>query len=104
MNDLIQSLKDKGYQVFGPCALTTYVWFTNGVNIGYVQIDRLEGIRYSSVHKANKYTGTGFIADGAEDALSYVPSWVSHTERVSIVKFKDMEEFIAKHWQALVQY
>lgn len=101
---LIDSIKDKGLQVYGPEKLTTYVFFTDGARVGYAQYDRLEGVKYSTVHKANKYNGTGFSAKSAEEALAYAPSWAGQGYLGSVVKYRDFDEFKTKYWQPLVQY
>ena len=101
---LIDSLKDKNLQVYGPEKLTTYVWFTDGKRIGYVQYNGYEGVKYSTVHKANKKTGTGFSAQDAQAALEFAPHWASDADRKSVVKYSDFAEFQNKYWQPLVQY
>lgn len=101
---LIDNLKEKGLQVYGPEKLTTYVWFTDGERIGYSQYSNMEGVKYSTVHKANKYTGTGFSAQDVQAALSFAPNWASESDRMSVVKYRDFAEFQSKYWQPLVQY
>lgn len=104
MRSLIDALKSKGFQVFGPEKLTTYVWFTDGVRIGYAQCDRFEGVKYSTVHKANKQTGTGFKAQDIKASMENYPHWASRSDVKSVVKYRDFGEFKSKHWCPLVQY
>jgi hypothetical protein len=101
---LIDRLKAEGLQVYGPEKLTTYVWFTDGKNIGYAQHSDWEGVKYSTVHYANKYTGTGFRAQDAQAALGFAPHWATQSDRASVIKYSDFAEFQRKHWQPLVQY
>ncbi len=101
---LIDSLKERGLQVYGPEKLTTYVWFTDGERIGYGQYSNMEGVKYSTVHKANKYTGTGFSAQDTKAALGFAPHWSSESDRQLVVKYRDFAEFQSKYWQPLVQY
>lgn len=101
---LIDNLKEKGLQVFGPETLTSYVFFTDGKNIGYAQYNNVGGVKYSTVHKANKQTGTGFEAQDAKAALGFAPHWASEADRMSVVKYRDFAEFQNKNWQTLVQY
>jgi hypothetical protein len=101
---LIDSLKEKGLQVFGPEKLTSYVFFTDGTRIGYGQYNNVGGVKFSTVHKANKYTGTGFEAQDAQAALGFAPHWASESDRQSVVKYRDFAEFQKKNWQTLVQY
>ncbi len=101
---LIENLKEKGLQVFGPEKLSSYVFFTDGTRIGYVQYNPVGGVKYSTVHKANKQTGTGFEAQDAQAAMGFAPHWASESDRQSVVKYRDFAEFQKKHWQPLVQY
>lgn len=101
---LIDSIKAEGLQVFGPQVLTTYVYFTDGVRIGYAQDNNLGGVRYSTVNKPCKQCGTGFHADSVQGALAHVPHWATSADRSMVRKYKDFAEFQSKHWQPLVQY
>lgn len=104
IHEVIDQLKEQGLQVYGPEKLTSYVYFTDGTRIGYVQHNNVGGVSYSTVHHANKYTGTGFQAQDAEAALGFAPHWASQSNRASVIKFKDFETFKSKHWQPLVPY
>lgn len=101
---IIDFLKSQGLEVFGPEEMTTYAWFTNGHAIGYVQVDRFEGVIYSTVHKPNRQVGTGYRADNYSQALLFAPAWASGRDLSLIKKYKDSEEFKAKHWQKLTNY
>ena len=104
MNELIQTLKSQGYKVYAPEKISSYVFFTDGVNIGAVQIDRLEGIKYCTVHKASSEHGTGYHVNNAYEALNViVPSW-GRRDCFPPIKYKNIEEFISKSWQKLIQY
>jgi len=104
MQDIIDSIKAQGLQVFGPEKLTTYAYFTDGTRIGYVQSARVEGISYSTVHKPSRQVGTGFKVDSVQGALAHSPVWAYGGDRSAVVKYKDFAEFKGKHWQPLVQY
>jgi len=102
---VIDQLKERGFKVYGPQKLSTYVYFTpDGVRIGYVQYSNLRGITYTTVHKPDKDIGTGFSADSAEDALKSFPDWAVGKGFCNPVKYADMEAFIKQNWQTLVQY
>lgn len=101
MDELIADLKALGFTVYGPQKLTTYVYFTDGTRIGYAQNDRLEGVKYSTVHKANLNSGTGFEAVSPTRALDLVPHWWTGQ---APTKYPDFESFRKQHWQPLVQY
>lgn len=104
MQDLIDSIKAQGFQVFGPEKLTTYVYFTDGVRIGYAQDNNIGGVRYSTVHKPCTQCGTGFAAQDVQSALAHAPHWATSGDRSAVRKYKDFEEFKSKNWQPLVQY
>ena len=101
---LIDNLKKEGFKVYGPEKLTSYVWFTDGERIGYGQYNNMEGVKYSTVHKPNTQTGTGFHAQDAQAALGFAPHWASDSDRKSVIKYRDFAEFKTKYWQPLVQY
>lgn len=102
VQQLIDSIKAEGLQVFGPEKLTSYVFFTDGTRIGYGQYNSVGGIKFSTVHKPCRECGTGFQADSIKEALSFAPFWATGTDAVR--KYKDFEEFKNKNWQTLVQY
>lgn len=104
VQQLIDSLKEKGYEVYGPEKLSTYVYFTDGKRIGYVQYNNVGGTKYTTVHMPNKYTGTGFQAEDAEGALAFAPHWASPSDRNSVIKFQNFETFKRAHWQPLFPY
>ena len=100
---LIESLKEKGHEVYGPEPLSTYVFFTDDVRIGYAQCSTRRGVSYATVHVPNRYTGTGFGAQDAQEALGFAPHWAYRSDLDSVVKYKDFEHFRRKHWQPLVK-
>jgi len=99
---MIDDAKAQGLQVIGPEELTTYFWITDGQRLGYCQADRLRGPTFSTVHKPCKHAGTGYKAATMDEALIYRPQWAINDAPVT--KYKDPAEFIAKHWQPLIQY
>lgn len=103
LEEMIKDAKLAGYTVLIPEKPTTYFYFTDGQRIGYAQADRLHGPTFSTVHKANKYTGTGYDARDMTEALQHKPAW-SANDGNTVHKYKDAAEFIAKHWQPLRKY
>jgi hypothetical protein len=103
----IQEIQKNKLDVYMPNIYSSYFWFTDGTNIGYCQFDRFDGVKFSSVHKPNQYTGTGIVADNYSDALKFAPSWWGNwwgnNEQDSIIKYKDFKEFESKHWQRLIK-
>ena len=80
---------------------TTFLKFEKNNNIGYCQLNDFIGFSFSSVHKPNRTTGTGFQIESEvlnptlQNALnSFVvcPNWASDTDRQSVVKYKNIEE------------
>jgi hypothetical protein len=104
IQQVIDNLKGRGYDVYGPAPLTTYVYFTDGKRIGYVQYADFSGVKYTTVHRPNRRTGTGFEAVGASQALDFAPHWASQSDRESVEKYENFEVFRARHWQPLVKY
>lgn len=102
MEELIASLKAKGFEVYGPEKRTTYCYFTDGTKIGHAQVDRMRGVTYTTVHRANRESGTGFQARNTDEALMTIPPGFPGV--VAPQKFRDFETFRKQHWQPLVQY
>lgn len=97
---LIDFIKSEGYKVYGPEKLTSYVFLTDGENhIGYAQLGPI-GFQFSTVHKPNRETGTGFRVSSLEESLSYAPTWY----KGSVPKYNSFEEFRKMNWQKLIQY
>lgn len=110
-----QSLKEyadvlvrDGLNVYYPEKPTTYFWFSDGVNIGYVQIEK-SGFSFSTVHRPNKQSGTGFQAEKhvypatIQDARNTfkIPGWALNMQ---CTKYRDWDQFQSKYWQALIQH
>ena len=58
--EVIDAITAAGFDVYMRDQKDTYLLFTDGKNIGYLQADRLAGFTISTVHKPNTTTGTGF--------------------------------------------
>jgi len=102
IDEMIEAAKTQGLQVIAPEKLTTYFWITDGTRLGYCQVDRLRGLTFSTVHKPCKHAGTGYEAASMVNALENRPRWASGD--APVVKWNGPAEFIAKHWQPLIQY
>lgn len=87
--------------------------FTKDNKIGYCSVDTDyrddNRLRFSTVHKPNRQTGTGYglqmpyegivnptIKD-AELAFIFAPIWATSTDLKSIVKYANMDEFLKKN-------
>ena len=103
----IEEIKALGFDVYTrepvmPSAPVTYAFFTDGVNIGYIQIGRNGGM-YSlgTVHKPCRECGTGYSVGSIDiitkEALdvSFIhhPNWAKKSDIKSIVKYKDWDEY-----------
>ena len=99
---LIDQIKSYGFDVYMKDPKDTWLYFTNGTSIGYVQDDRISGISFSTVHKPNSQTGTGFrLDDGftnvSKDELEkcfQVPQWASVRDRAMTKPYENIEAFI----------
>lgn len=76
-----------------------HCFFTDGKVIGYAQWS--DSTPYvGSVHKANRQVGVGFTVSYEITAISlktaahcFAPEWACQSERLSVVKYKDWDEF-----------
>jgi len=100
--ELIRQAKREGFTVYAPEKLTTYFYIVKGDRIGYCQHDRIGGPMFSTVHRANKYNGTGYQVESMEQTLIHRPRWAPPSE--SVTKYKNAADFLASHWQPLKQY
>jgi hypothetical protein len=103
----IELIKAQGYRVFIRGEKPTYCFFTDGTRIGYAQWEAYRQ-SVSSVHMANKLTGTGFgVADEITPAslkealnMSY-PHWATDPCRASVKKYADMDAYLkATKWNS----
>ena len=84
---------------------TTFLKFEKNNNIGYCQLNNFIGFSFSSVHKPNRTTGTGFQTEtevlnptlqNALNSFVVCPNWASDTDRQSVIKYKGIEEYFKK--------
>jgi len=72
----------------------TWIYFTDGINIGYTQYDKYTGLDFSTVHKPNKSTGTGFKVGSLPEQEYWKafskPYWAFNMESV---RFENWESF-----------
>lgn len=101
IQQFIEQAKEQGFSVYAPEKLSSYFYFSKDNNIGYCQYTNARGVSFSTVHKANLYTGTGFAVDSFEQALGNRSHWASAT--TTVIKFNSLTEFLDKHWQPLVK-
>ena len=109
----IDKIKELGYQVYVPNdeKVQTYAHYSDGVNIGYIQVD-FNCISISTIHKANQLSGTGYQICGGDDAICPenlnkealeqgfidVPNWADRRQvNNPPVKFT-LDEWLTKEW------
>lgn len=112
MNESLKAYADvlvrSELSVYYPEKPTSYFWFSDGVNIGYVQIETA-GFSFSTMHRPNKQGGTGFESSKGvflatvQDALNAfkIPNWAHH---IPCVKYRDWDQFQSEYWQKLVKH
>lgn len=100
--EMIEQAKREGFTVYAPETLTNYFYISKAEKIGYCQCNRTTGPSFSTVHKPNRTTGTGYKADSMAEAIAHRPSWANNDAPVN--KYKSTADFLASHWQPLKQY
>lgn len=106
----IDAIADAGFDVYRHVPTSrlnsTYLYFTDGKRIGYLQQgDFGHGYSLSTVHKPSRENGTGFRvadtddldADTLREALRYGPDWALN-RKLEIVKYRDIEEFLSERF------
>lgn len=102
IQNLITLAKSKGLQVYAPSNLTSYIYITDGLRVGYCQFNRAEGESFSTVHKPCKEYGTGFRVESIDNVFMIKPHWVIGSSPIN--KYKSFSDFLANHWNKLIEY
>jgi hypothetical protein len=99
----VTQLKSFGFRVFvnKNQEEPTYAFYSENNKIGYIQEGWGCEYNFSTVHKANRQTGTGFgilggpmTKENAESGFVFAPSWAYSSDLPSIVKYRDVEELL----------
>lgn len=103
LRDYLRFLLNEGFKVYvtepEENRKITYAHFVEGSNIGYVQDADFGGLSFSTVHKPNADSGTGFRTDDGvyEPTLEHArgtfvkaPYWGSGK---SVVKYKNWSDY-----------
>lgn len=109
---VIRKIQELGFDVYMRKEdKDTWLHYTDGTNIGYMQKEDIGGYSISSVHKANANTGTGFrikeyvVSIDREALLSgftHAANGFSTSDYKSVKKFKDINEFLkSSSWNGL---
>lgn len=100
---IIAKIQSFGFDVYMRDPDNTFLYFTDGTNIGYLQDSSWDGLSLSTVHAPNQTTGTGFQVEGHTDkltkealmdAFALAPGWASGSQRASVKKYPNMEAFL----------
>lgn len=104
MSEYIKVLKNAGFKVFMYEGAKTNCHFVKNDELGYVEEHR-EKFKFSSVHKPNQTTGTGFgmgegtyepTAEMAERTCKmFCPNWGRQNFN-TVKKYKSAEEYMKK--------
>ena len=104
----VEKLKANGFNVYYSHYSSlreepiSYVHFTKDGKIGYLQVEGWRGFSFTSVHKPNRETGTGYqihteifkpTIDHAYDAFVKYPNWATSKEIESVIKYANFSEF-----------
>lgn len=100
MKQLVETIKQAGYDVYmRDSDKDTWLYYTDGKNIAYAQIDRLEGITLTTAHIPSQTHGTGFglgapaviNKETLSAAFMFAPHWAH--DAASVRKWKDWDHF-----------
>ncbi len=100
---IIDQVAALGFDVWMRNVKDTWLHFTDGSNIGYLQHDPMSGYNISTVHKPNTATGTGFQVERYEPSITrdmllkafvHCPQWANR-DAASVHKYKNMEDYRA---------
>jgi hypothetical protein len=106
-NEVAGKIAAFGFDVYAPPVGNrnrTYLFFTDGTRIGYMQWGDCGGLSLSTVHLPNRESGTGFDAgeipyeftrEQLEEAFAFAPGWSTRTMQKATRKYKDAADFLA---------
>lgn len=105
-DDTLDTIAALGFQVWmSPDPhRQTYLFYTDGTRIGYLQNDCLAGFEVSTVHVPNRTSGTGYrmtddrdrftmTRECLERGFAHVPAWAAR-DYGSVRKYRDMAHFV----------
>ena len=103
--EIIKAITDAGCSVYMRNPEDTYAYFTDGVNIGYIQDTPLEGVTLGTRHVPNRASGTGFglgppkdlSAHSLKEAFISWPAWADADTRRSVRKYPTLGAFLSSN-------
>lgn len=109
LHNFVKLLKLNGFKVFTSDSNKNYSYchFTKNDNIGYVQAGYYGGLEFSTVHKPNRFCGTGFCLysgelgeqvhiptiEHANKTFIKYPSWAKNVDKNNVIKYKSWDEY-----------
>lgn len=98
---ILDTIAACGFDVFQNAdpSWRSYVFFTDGKRIGYLQAGRFGGVDIATVHIPNPRSGTGFsmgpvegiTRENLELAFMHAPHWADRESRESVRKWPSIE-------------
>lgn len=105
-DETIQAIAALGFDVYRSPEKKwqSYLFFTDGTRIGYMEAGYFNGLRLSTVHVPNRQCGAGFsltddgdsvpvTRESLESAFVEAPRWASAADRAAVRKWADWETF-----------
>jgi len=110
LRDYARLLIENGFRVFvyksKPKEKVSWIIISKNGNIGNISLNDFNGFRFSTIHKANSKTGTGYALnyydsmsptiENAEKTFIKYPEWAKEKDKNSIIKYKDIQEYLEK--------
>jgi len=109
LKDFSIKLLTNGFRVFVYNAKSeldkaNYIFISKNDKVGYIQLNDFIGFQFSTVHKANKTTGTGYCLNydegkkptikNAEETFIFCPNWARKNEIESIKKYESVNDWL----------
>jgi len=100
---IIGHVQNAGFKVYMRGADTTWLYYTDGVHIAYMQWDQSGFVTISTVHIPNNATGTGFCLDDIpaltlehlQKGFHIAPAWARMSEAPRVKKFANWDAFVS---------
>lgn len=107
LKNYVKLLLNNGFRVFiydKDNEKITYIIIEKNNKIGYIQLNDFGGFQFSTKHKPNTQTGTGFCLnyneslnptlENAEKTFINYPNWAKKKDISSIEKYKSIDDFL----------
>lgn len=102
--DYAEKLKKNGFKIYTTEESEICIFFENTEGkLGYCECRGISGFYFSTIHKPNIDSGTGYFTDRevsiptiehAERALMFCPNW---RNRSSVIKYKNFEDYKSRN-------